>query len=63
MGYYSDFPSAVAGMTRKGDRYEPDPHNVEIYRDLYDKVYSKMYRHLQPLYEEIRDVTGYPPKI
>jgi sugar (pentulose or hexulose) kinase len=50
-------------MTRKGDRYEPDPHNVAIYRDLYDKVYSKMYRHLQPLYEQIRNVTGYPPKI
>jgi sugar (pentulose or hexulose) kinase len=63
MKYYDDFPSAVAGMTRRGDRFMPDRHNVEIYHDLYEKVYSKMYRHLQPLYEQIRDVTGYPPKI
>jgi len=63
MKYYSGFPAAVAAMTRRGDRYDPDPHNVAIYCDLYEKVYSKMYRHLQPLYEQIRDVTGYPPKI
>jgi sugar (pentulose or hexulose) kinase len=63
MKYYSDFPAAVAAMTRKGDRFVPDPHNVEIYSELYEKVYLKMYRHLQPLYEQIRDVTGYPPKI
>jgi len=63
MGYYGDFPSAVAAMTRRGDRFEPDPENVEIYSELYDKVYSRMYRHLQPLYEQIRDITGYPPKI
>ncbi len=63
MKYYNDFPAAVGAMTRRGDRFTPDPHNVEIYSELYDKVYSKMYRHLQPLYEQIRDVTGYPPKI
>jgi len=63
MKYYSDFPAAVGAMTRRGDSFTPDPHNVEIYSELYEKVYSKMYRHLQPLYEQIRDVTGYPPKI
>jgi sugar (pentulose or hexulose) kinase len=63
MKFFDGYPAAVAAMTRKGERYDPDPRNVEIYRELYEKVYSKMYRHLQPLYEQIRDVTGYPPKI
>ncbi len=63
MGYYNDFPSAVAAMTRRGDLFVPDPDNAAIYSELYEKVYLKMYRHLQPLYEEIRDVTGYPQKI
>ncbi len=50
-------------MTRIGERFEPDSRNVEIYAQLYEKVYSKMYRHLQPLYEQIRNITGYPQKI
>ncbi len=63
MGYYPDFSSAVAAMTRRGDSFSPDPGNAAIYGELYEKVYRKMYRHLQPLYEQIRDITGYPPKI
>jgi hypothetical protein len=28
----------------------------------HQRVYKQMYRRLQPLYEEIRRITGYPPK-
>lgn len=63
MKYYDSFQAAVASMTRTGEKFSPEPGNVEIYARLYEKVYSKMYRHLQPLYEQIRSITGYPPKI
>jgi sugar (pentulose or hexulose) kinase len=63
MNYFDGYEAAVSSMTRRGEEFSPDPGNVEIYRQLYDKVYSRMYRHLQPLYEQIRNVTGYPPKI
>jgi len=63
MKYFDDFSSAINSMTRRGEQFIPDTHNVEIYRELYDKVYSRMYRQLQPLYEHIREVTGYPPEI
>jgi sugar (pentulose or hexulose) kinase len=63
MNYFDDYAVAVRSMTRRSEQFLPDPSNVEIYNQLYEKVYSKMYKHLQPLYEQIRDVTGYPPKI
>jgi sugar (pentulose or hexulose) kinase len=60
LGLYPDFPTAVAAMTRTGDTFEPRPETQAIYDGLYHNVYQKMYRRLQPLYEEIRRVTGYP---
>jgi sugar (pentulose or hexulose) kinase len=61
--FFKDYATAVKSMTRTGEQFVPDSRNVEIYSQLYEKVYSKMYRHLQPLYEQIRNITGYPQKI
>jgi hypothetical protein len=33
---------------------------AELYDALYRRVYRRMYARLQPLYEEIRAITGYP---
>jgi hypothetical protein len=30
------------------------------YQRLYREVYLKMYRQLKPLYQKIREITGYP---
>jgi sugar (pentulose or hexulose) kinase len=60
---HPDFETAVAGMTRLGRTFEPDPGNREIYEGLYDRVYKQMYRQLKPLYEQIREVTGYPSSL
>lgn len=63
MNYFDDYESAVKSMTRRSEQFSPDPANVEIYDSMYEKVYSRMYKSLQPLYDQIRTVTGYPPKI
>lgn len=57
---HPDFSSAVAAMTRIGKTYEPNMQNHHIYDELYHQVYLKMYGLLKPLYENIRDITGYP---
>lgn len=62
LGLYGDFPSAVAGMTRVKDEFEPLPAARDIYSELYEKVYLKTYKKLKPLYKRIRGITGYPDK-
>lgn len=57
---YADFPNAVAAMTRVRDVFSPIPAHVELYRDLYERVYLKMYKQLLPLFAEIQRITGYP---
>ncbi len=58
-----DFDTAVREMTRIGRVFEPDPRAHEIYEGLYQRVYKQMYNKLKPLYEEIREITGYPPTL
>lgn len=60
LGWYADYGSAVAAMTRVGDRFEPDPERQALYDRLYREVYQRMYSRLSPLYHRIRDITGYP---
>ena len=62
LGWYTDCETAIAGMTRVGKRFEPDPAVHKIYDRLYKEVYLKMYKQLQPLYKSIQDITGYPAK-
>ena len=62
LGFHHDFRSAVKEMTRLRDVFEPIPKNRDLYRELFERVYMKMYDSLKPLYHEIRDITGYPEK-
>jgi sugar (pentulose or hexulose) kinase len=61
VGLHRDFDQAVSAMTRTSLTFEPIPANHKIYDELYQRVYLKMYPALKPLYEEIREITGYPP--
>jgi sugar (pentulose or hexulose) kinase len=54
------FEIAVSEMTRIGKTFEPNPENHQLYDELYNRVYLKMYDRLSPLYKEIQDITGYP---
>jgi len=62
LGLHPDFDTAVAEMTRVSRTFEPRPEVRDVYEGLYQRVYKRMYRRLRPLYEEIRRITGYPPK-
>ncbi|AZZ91464.1 carbohydrate kinase [Hahella sp. KA22] len=60
LGVHRDFDAAFAAMTRVGKTFQPRPEVVSVYERLYSEVYLKMYRQLQPLYQSIREITGYP---
>ena len=47
-------------MTRVSEVFAPIAANVGLYRNLYERVYLKMYERLLPLFKEIQDITGYP---
>lgn len=60
LGMYADFRTAVAHMTHVGETVHHDPDNRALYEQLFTRVYQPMYTQLQPLYQEIRHITGYP---
>lgn len=60
LGLHRDLDSAIAAMTRIGQVFEPNPATHATYNRLYTEVYLRMYKRLQPLYQSIRDITGYP---
>ncbi len=57
---HESFESAIREMVVYETHFDPDIRNVSIYRQLYERVYLKIYKALAPLYREIRDITGYP---
>lgn len=63
LGLHPDFTTAVREMTRISRVFEPDPANSALYDSLYHRVYKQLYRHLRPLYNEIREITGYPARV
>ncbi len=60
MGYFNDYEQAARAMTRLEKNFLPDQKNVQLYDQLYQKVYRKMYRQLKPIYQQIKNITGYP---
>ncbi len=60
VGIYPDFSTAIKNMTSMEQTYYPDKVNKEIYHELFEKVYMKMYKRLKPLYSSIKEITKYP---
>ncbi len=60
IGIFPSFKAAVEHMVSVKTVFQPDPVNVTIYRNLYRRVYRKIYGALEPLYAEIKAITGYP---
>lgn len=60
LGIHPSFETAIASMTSIGEVIQPNLENHKIYDRLYHEVYTKIYHKLQPLYNKIREITGYP---
>jgi sugar (pentulose or hexulose) kinase len=54
---HPDFKTALSEMTHAGERFEPHPQTHEIYDELYQGVYLKMYNQLRPLYRTLRRIS------
>ncbi|MCP4693754.1 MAG: carbohydrate kinase, partial [Desulfobacterales bacterium] len=57
---HPDFDAAVKAMTHVGEVFEPDLKAHAVYSAIYHDVYKNMYKKLKPLYERLREITGYP---
>lgn len=62
LGLHPSFDAATAAMTRIGQVFVPEPAHAQTYEQLYRRVYQRMYDRLQPLYRDIRAITGYPSR-
>ncbi|CAM5183853.1 FGGY-family carbohydrate kinase [Alishewanella longhuensis] len=60
LGRFANYAEALAAMSHLGERFLPEPAVAAQYQRLYREVYLKMYRQLKPLYQKIREITGYP---
>jgi sugar (pentulose or hexulose) kinase len=59
-GMYATFEEAVAAMVRKGKTFVPNPQSHRIYTQLFNDVYKKSFRTMEPMYRRIAKITGYP---
>ena len=59
---HPDFGSAISQMTRIGQVFMPQAEHARTYEQLYRRVYCRMYARLQPLYQDIQEITGYPQR-
>ncbi len=60
IGEFSTLKDASDAMVHYADVFTPNKSNTNLYKSLYKDVYLEMYSKLEPLYEKIRDITGYP---
>ena len=60
VGIFKSLEEAASQMVHHTKEFQPNQEHVQIYRHLYKNVYRKMYKTLEPLYHEIRKITGYP---
>lgn len=51
MGEFADYDSAIASMVHVKDVFTPDAKTHGIYQELYDGVYSEMYKRLDGLFK------------
>ena len=62
IGVHTSIENAINQMVTYTRTFTPDKKNAVLYRNLYDRVYKKIYHALEPIYREIREITGYPEK-
>lgn len=59
---FDSFEQAVSSMVKSGETFEPVPSNQRIYNDLFNDVYKRTFKVMEPLNKKIAHITGYPPE-
>ena len=57
VGIHTDYHSALKAMTRLGDTFNPDSKAHAVYNQLYNEIYLRMYKQLQPFYKAMQEIT------
>jgi sugar (pentulose or hexulose) kinase len=55
-GIFSSYEQAVENMVHIKDEFLPNEHEHNIYRELYERIFTKLFNKLSPLYQEINDI-------
>jgi sugar (pentulose or hexulose) kinase len=58
-GIHSDYNEAISKMIKYNRFFTPQKDNIKIYKDLYEKVYIRIFPALNNLYKEIQHITNY----
>ncbi|MDR1692117.1 MAG: FGGY-family carbohydrate kinase [Oscillospiraceae bacterium] len=56
-GVFGSYEEAVARMVHIKDTFTPKEAEREVYRRLYDEVFTKIFGRLSPLYRQISEIT------
>ncbi len=56
LGAFKSYDDAIESMVQIKREYKPDMKEHELYMELFDNVYSKMYPKLEPLYKRLRNI-------
>lgn len=57
IGLHPDYHTAIASMTHLGDTFQPNTEAQVVYEQLYNEVYLRMYKQLQPFYKTMQSIT------
>jgi len=56
-GAFASYEDAVDAMVHYDTVFTPNPENTRVYRALYEQVYQRVYKSLQPLYMKMEHLT------
>jgi len=57
LGEYGSYEEAIGHMVRLRDTFEPDMAEHELYRKIYDEVFTKYYKTVTPLHKRLGALT------
>lgn len=56
IGVHKDIQEAIDKMVHYKDEFLPNEQNHKRYMMIYERIYKKMYKRVQPLYGELREI-------
>jgi sugar (pentulose or hexulose) kinase len=59
MGEFKSINEAIENMVHYGDCFKPNLKDHKTYMEIYNRIYSKVYKRLKPMYHNIRDILKY----